>query len=105
MDHPPTDSLTVAAAGESIVLSGGPAALFHEQLADARWSIATTRRAAGTIVRSFRPRAGANVGGRRRPGVRRRARANAPPGDSDGEPEPALGRPVPTGTDRLRAAR
>lgn len=34
MSTTPADSLTVAAAGESIALSGGPAALFREQLAD-----------------------------------------------------------------------
>lgn len=37
------------------------------------------------------PRARSSCGGRRRPGRRRTARAHAPPGDSEGEPEPAGG--------------
>jgi hypothetical protein len=44
-------------------------------------------------------------GGRRRPGARRPARAHAPPGDSEGEPEPAPARlPFLAGSDRLAVA-
>jgi hypothetical protein len=56
--------------------------------ASQRGELTRLRRPTPTRVRALSPRARSSCGGRRRPRVRRTARAHAPPGDSEGEPHP-----------------